>query len=53
MKPLKILFTFLFIITINGKVLSQDADEIVKKYINAKGGLENYVSIYDRIKKLF
>jgi hypothetical protein len=45
MKPLKILFTFLFIITINGKVLSQDADEIVNKYINAKGGLEKIQAI--------
>jgi hypothetical protein len=45
MKLLKMLFTFLFIISISVKVLSQDADEIVNKYVNAKGGLEKLQAI--------
>jgi hypothetical protein len=45
MKQLKVLFTLLFVISISGKILSQDADEIVDKYIHAIGGLDNVKAI--------
>ena len=45
MKLLKVLFTLLFIISINGKIFSQDADEIVNKYVNAMGGLDKIQAI--------
>jgi hypothetical protein len=45
MKQFKVLFTLLFVISISGKILSQDADEIVNKYIHAIGGLDNIQAI--------
>jgi hypothetical protein len=45
MKLLKVLFTFIFVISISGRMFSQDADEIVNKYINAIGGLEKIKAI--------
>ena len=45
MKLIKVLFTLLFVFAISGKIFSQDADEIVNKYIHAIGGLDNIQAI--------
>jgi|CZKP01.1.fsa_nt_gi hypothetical protein len=45
MKPIRVLFTLLFVLAISGKIFSQDAEEIVNKYIHAIGGLENIQAI--------
>ena len=45
MKLTKVLFTLIFVITISGRIFSQDADEIVNKYINAIGGLDKIKAI--------
>ncbi len=45
MRQLKVLFIFLFILGLNGKVFSQDADEIVNKYITAIGGLDKIIAV--------
>jgi hypothetical protein len=45
MKLIKVLFAFFIVFSINGKIFSQDADEIVDKYIHAIGGLENIQAI--------
>ena len=45
MKLLKVLLSLLFVISISGKIFSQDADEIVNKYINAIGGLDKIQAI--------
>jgi hypothetical protein len=45
MKQFKVLITILFFFTISGKIFSQDADEIVNKYVSAMGGLNKIHSI--------
>jgi hypothetical protein len=45
MKILKVLFTLIFVISISGKIFSQDADEIVSKYVSAIGGLDKIKAI--------
>ena len=45
MKLLKVLLSLLFVISISGKIFSQDADEIVNKYVNAMGGLDKIQAI--------
>ena len=45
MKLIRVLFTLLIVFSVSGKILSQDADEIVNKYISAIGGLENIQAI--------
>jgi hypothetical protein len=45
MRQLKVLFTLLFVFSISGKILSQDADEIVSKYIKAIGGMEKILAV--------
>jgi hypothetical protein len=45
MKLIKVLLSLLFVISISGKIFSQDADEIVNKYINAIGGLDKIQAI--------
>jgi hypothetical protein len=45
MKIIKVLLSLLFVISISGKIFSQDADEIVNKYINAIGGLDKIQAI--------
>jgi hypothetical protein len=45
MKSIKVLFMLLFVITISGQMFSQNADEIVNKYINAIGGLDKIQAI--------
>jgi hypothetical protein len=45
MRQLKVLFTILIIFSISGKVFSQDADEIVNKYISAIGGLDKILAV--------
>ena len=45
MKLLKMLFSFLFVISISGKIFSQDADEIVNKYVTAMGGFDKIQAI--------
>src|ERR1035437_9572094 len=45
MKLIKVLFTLIFIISISGKIIPQDADEIVNKYVYATGGLDKILAI--------
>jgi len=45
MKLIRVLFTLLIVFSVSGKILSQDADEIVNKYIHAIGGSENIQAI--------
>ena len=45
MKLIKVLLSLLFVISISGKIFSQDADEIVNKYVNAIGGLDKIQAI--------
>ena len=45
MKLIKVLLSLLFVISISGKIFSQDADEIVNKYVNAMGGLDKIQAI--------
>jgi hypothetical protein len=45
MKIIKVLLSLLFVISISGKIFSQDADEIVNKYITAIGGLDKIQTI--------
>lgn len=45
MRQLKLVITVLMVITISGKILSQNADEIVNKYINAIGGLNKIQAV--------
>jgi hypothetical protein len=40
-----VLLSLLFVISISGKIFSQDADEIVNKYITAIGGLDKIQTI--------
>jgi hypothetical protein len=45
MKQIKVLLSLLFVFSISGKIFSQDADEIVNKYVNAIGGLDKIQAI--------
>ena len=45
MKLIKVLLSLLFVISISGKIFSQDADEIVNKYVNVMGGLDKIQAI--------
>jgi hypothetical protein len=45
MKPLKMLFTLLFLFSLSSQIFAQDADAIVNKYINAIGGLDKIQTI--------
>jgi hypothetical protein len=45
MKQIKVLLSLLFVFSISGMIFSQDADEIVNKYVNAIGGLDKIQAI--------